>query len=260
MVDHLGSIRETDDGGSERAYLSTLEELTGLLIEEASLEELLTHVLELTSRAVGTSAAVSVTVADERGRYRTVARSSEDAEQVDALQYQLAEGPCIEALETGEQRHVDDFEEDQRWPPVAGRAVELGFHSVVAVPLRVNDVVIGALNVFGAEPNGFDESDRELIRRIAAPAASTLANARAFQRVTKLAEQLQEALASRVVIEQAKGVLMAREGCDPDTAFRLLRKTSQDGNLRLRDVARTLVEQHGNNGAGRGDNGDHGAR
>lgn len=245
MVDQPDLLNGTDEGESERAYLSTLEELTGLLIEEASLDELLTQVLELTSRAVTTSAAVSVTIADERGRYRTAARSSEDAALVDALQYELADGPCVEALETGEERHVDDFAEDARWPTVAERAVELGFRSVVAVPLSVNGVVIGALNVFGAKPDGFVEADRELIRRIAAPAASTLANARAFLRVSRLADQLQEALASRVVIEQAKGVLMAREGCDADAAFALLRKASQDANLRLRDVARTLVEQHG---------------
>lgn len=260
MIDHPDSSHETDDGEAERAYLSTLEELTGLLIEEASLEQLLTQVLELTSRAVGTSAAVSVTVADERGRYRTAAHSSADAEHVDVLQYELVEGPCVEALETGEARHVDDFAEDQRWPKVAERAVELGFRSVVAVPLSVNDVVIGALNVFGAEPAGFDEADRELIQRIAAPAASTLANARAFLRVSRLAEQLQEALASRVVIEQAKGVLMAREGCDADAAFGLLRKTSQDANLRLRDVARTLVDQHADGGGRRPGEGDGAAR
>ncbi|MBS3939382.1 MAG: GAF and ANTAR domain-containing protein [Actinobacteria bacterium] len=259
MVDQRSRLRDAADGESERAYLSTLEELTGLLIEEASLEELLTQVLELTSRAVSTSAAVSVTVADERGRYRTAARSSEDAALVDALQYELVEGPCVEALQSGEERHVDDFAEDARWPAVAERAVELGFRSVVAVPLRVNDVVIGALNVFGADANGFAAPDRELIRRIAAPAASTVANARAFLRVSRLAEQLQEALAGRVVIEQAKGVLMATQGCDPDTAFEVLRKTSQDGNLRLREVARTIVERHGN-GTGRTDDGDAGGR
>ncbi|MFA9428861.1 ANTAR domain-containing protein [Egicoccus sp. AB-alg2] len=245
------------DGDAERAYLATLEELTALLIEDASLEELLRHVLELTSRAISTSSAVSVTVVDDQGRYQTAARSSEDAELVDVVQYELVQGPCIEALESGEERHTSDFSVDERWPEVSERATELGFRCVVAVPLTVNGVVIGALNVFGAEPDGLSERDRELTRRIAAPAASTLANARAFRRVNRLAGQLQEALESRVVIEQAKGVLMAREGCDADTAFALLRKASQDANRRLRDVARAVVAHHeaGSSGVTRGENG-----
>ncbi|MFA9445386.1 GAF and ANTAR domain-containing protein [Egicoccus sp. AB-alg6-2] len=241
-----------DDVDAERAYLATLEELTALLVEDATLDELLTQVLELTARAVSTSAAVSVTVVDDGGRYRTAARSSEDAELVDVVQYELVEGPCIEALESGETQHVADFVDDGRWPEVAQRAVELGFRSVVAVPLAVNGVVIGALNVFGGEAGGFSTADRELLHRIAAPAASTVANARAFLRVSRLAEQLQEALASRVVIEQAKGVLMAREGCDADQAFALLRKASQDANRRLRDVARAVVDHGGGNGSGNG--------
>ena len=236
------SLVDDVDSEPDRAYLATLEELTGLLVEDASLDDLLTQVLELTSRAVDTSAAVSVTVVDERGKYRTVARSSEDAELVDAVQYELVEGPCVEALESGEERYVADLLDDPRWPDVARRAVELGFRSVVAMPLSVNGVVIGAINVFGAEPEGFSDVDQAMVRRIAAPAASTLANARAFLRVSRLADQLQEALASRVVIEQAKGVLMAREGCDAEAAFAMLRKTSQDTNRRLRDVARAVVE------------------
>jgi len=238
------------DGDTARAYLETLEELTALLIEDASLEELLEHVLELTARAVSTSAAVSVTVVDDAGGYTTAARSSEDAELVDAVQYELVDGPCVEALESGEERYAPDFDEDERWPAVAERAMELGFRCVVAVPLMVNGTVIGALNVFGAEADGLTSRDRELARRIAAPAASTLANARAFRRVNRLAGQLQEALESRIVIEQAKGVLMARESCDADAAFALLRKASQDTNRRLRDVASAVVAHHeaGTNG------------
>jgi GAF domain-containing protein len=240
--DTLTVARAADGDG--QAYLTTLEELTRLLVEDASLEDLLDHVLELTARAVSTCSAVSVTVVDDRGGYRTVARSSEDAELVDVVQYDLADGPCVEALRSGEERHVDDFAEDERWPQVAARALELGFRCVVAAPLAVNGSVIGALNVFGADVAGLSAADRDLIRRIAAPAASTLANARAYERVSRLAEQLQEALESRVVIEQAKGVLMARERCDADTAFALLRRVSQDSNRRLREVAEAVVDGH----------------
>jgi GAF domain-containing protein len=223
-------------------HLTTLEELTRLLLEEASLDELLEQVLELTSRALRTSVAVSVTVIEDDGSHATVARTHDDAAAVDALQYELVEGPCVDALEQGEERYATDLASDDRWPAVAERATELGLRCVFAVPLVVNGSSIGALNVFGRQPAGIDETDRALARRIAAPAATTLANARAYRRVSRLAEQLQEALESRAVIERAKGVLMAREGCDADAAFALLRRVSQDRNTKLRDIARIVVE------------------
>jgi GAF domain-containing protein len=223
-------------------HLVTLEELTRLLLEEASLDELLAQVLELTARALRSSVAVSVTVVEDDGSYATVARSDDAAAAVDALQYELREGPCIDALQRQEERYVADLATDERWPAVARRATELGLRCVFAVPLAVNGQAIGALNVFGASPGGVTQDDRDLAHRIAAPAATTLANARAYRRVSQLANQLQEALESRAVIERAKGLIMAREGCDADTAFALLRKVSQDRNRKVRDVARALVE------------------
>jgi GAF domain-containing protein len=223
-------------------HLETLEELTRLLLEEASLEELLAQVLELTARALRSSVAVSVTVVEDDGSYATVARSDDAAAAVDALQYELDEGPCVDALEQQQERYATDLATDQRWPSVAKRATEVGLRCVFAVPLAVNGEAIGALNIFGASPGGVTEDDRDLARRIAAPAATTLANARAYRRVSRLAGQLQEALESRAVIERAKGVIMAREGCDADDAFALLRKVSQDRNRKVRDVARAVVE------------------
>jgi GAF domain-containing protein len=223
-------------------HLETLEELTRLLLEDASLEELLAQVLELTARALRSSVAVSVTVVEDDGSYATVAQSDAAAAAVDALQYELLEGPCIDALEQQDERYATDLATDQRWPAVAERASEVGLRCVFAVPLAINGSPIGALNIFGASPGGVTQDDRDLARRIAAPAATTLANARAYRRVSRLAGQLQEALDSRAVIERAKGVLMAREGCDAEVAFALLRKVSQDRNRKVRDVARALVE------------------
>jgi uncharacterized protein YigA (DUF484 family) len=233
-----------DDGGRSATdpHLATLEELTRLLLEEASLEQLLDQVLDLTSRALGAPAAATVTVTEDDGRHVTVARTDRDAEAVDALQYELSEGPCVDALSTGEEHYAADLAQDDRWPAIAERAGGLGFRSVLAIPLVIEGRCIGALNLFGAEVEGLTDVDRDLARRIAAPTATTLANARAYRRVSRLTEQLQEALDSRAVIERAKGVVMVREGCDAAEAFRLLRRASQDHNRKLRDVARALVE------------------
>jgi GAF domain-containing protein len=234
--------RDVLDGRPRDPHLATLEDLTRLLLEEASLEQLLEQLLELTSRALSTCTAVSVTVVEDDGRYVTAAHTDESVAAVDALQYELGEGPCVDALRQVEERYSTDLAADDRWPAVAARAGELGLRSVLALPLLVNGDCIGALNVFSGEVDGIAEQDRQLAGRIAAPAATTLANARAYRRVSRLAEQLQEALESRAVIERAKGVVMAREGCDEDAAFELLRRASQDHNRKLRDVARTVVD------------------
>jgi transcriptional regulator with GAF, ATPase, and Fis domain len=236
----------TSDAGklaslADDAYVTTLEELARLLIEEASLTDLLSQVLELTSRAITASSAVSVTVVDDDGRYRTAAASTDEARWVDDAQYELGEGPCVEALETGEEHLLCDLTELERWARFRERALDLGFGCALAVPLRAGDQIVGALNVFAAEPDGLVEEDRAIARRIAAPAAATLANARAYRRVSRLAEQLQEALESRAVIEQAKGVLMAHSRTDPDAAFDRLRRTSQQRNLPLREVASEVI-------------------
>jgi GAF domain-containing protein len=241
-----------DTSDSVDAYTSTLEELAGLLLEDASLEQLLAHVLELTSRAISTSAAVSVTMVGDDGGYTTVAASSQDAVEADVLQYQLREGPCIDALETGTENLLPDLTElGERWPRFRAAARSVGFGAVFAVPLRAGGVTVGALNVFAAPANGFDEADLELARRIAAPAATTLANARAYRRVTRLTDQLQEAMQSRAVIEQAKGMLMAERRVDDERAFELLRERSQRENRKLRDVAADIVAERANGASSR---------
>lgn len=231
------------------AYLATIEELAGLLLEDGTLTELLEQVLELTSRAVQASAAVSVTVVDDEGHHATAAASSQDARDVDDAQYAFDEGPCVEALRTGREHRFDDLTELDRWPRFRERALALGFGSVLAVPLRAGPRTIGCLNVFAAEPGGLTEDDRVLARRIAAPAASTLANARAYRRVRRLAEELQAALDGRAVVDRAKGVLIARTGCSADGASDQLRAMSQEQNRPLREVVAELVEGAAASGA-----------
>jgi GAF domain-containing protein len=225
-------------------YLGTLEELTTLLLEGASFEEHLEQIVDLTSRTIPTSTAVSVTTVDEHGTYRTAASTGDRADAVDARQYDLAAGPCIEAFETGEEQIVEDVRADDRWPDVNELAAELGFGSLLAVPLRAAGRTIGALNVFAADAGAFVAPVRHVARRIAAPTATALANAAAYRRLDTLRCQLEEALETRGTIEQAKGVLMARERCDAETAFAMLRRTSQDANRKLHDVARLVLEHH----------------
>jgi GAF domain-containing protein len=234
---------EAEPTGEVGTYLRTLEELTGLLLEDGSLTGLLEQVLELTASAISTCAAVSVTVIDETGGYTTAAASHPDADTIDNAQYELSEGPCIDSLHTGRAHHLRDLGTERRWPHFRERAQQLGYRSLLSMPLLAGGVAIGALNVFAEEPDGLTEDDVALAARIGAPAATTLANARAYGRATRLSSQLQEALSSRAVIEQAKGILMAHQRCGPDEAFVALRRVSQRDNRKLRDVAASLVER-----------------
>jgi GAF domain-containing protein len=225
------------------AYLRTIEELAGLLVEDGDLVDLLEQVLELTSRAVEASAAVSVTVVDDEGNHATAAASSDDARAVDDAQYAFGEGPCVAALRTGEEHRFDDLTELERWPRFRDRALALGFGSVLAVPLRAGTETVGCLNVFAAEPGGLSEDDRTLARRIAAPAAATLANARAYRRVNRLAEGLQRTLDDQALVERAKGVLIAHEGCDEAGAVARLRAAAEARGLSPAAVAAEVLER-----------------
>jgi GAF domain-containing protein len=224
------------------AYLGTLDDVAALLVEEQSLDGLLQHILDLTARSISSAAAISVTVVDDDdGGYVTAASTDDRADAVDAIQYGLAEGPCIDALETGREHHLLHLEQEARWPRFVEQALDLGFAGVLSVPLSTAGGTIGALNLFVVQPDVLSDDDIELAQRIAAPAATTLANAGAYRRVARLADQLQEALESRAVIEQAKGILMARQGCDADEAFGILRSISQSSNRKLRRIAGEVV-------------------
>jgi GAF domain-containing protein len=137
---------------------------------------------------------------------------------------------------------VDDYATDGRWPETARRAVDVGVHSSLSLPLLAADDGVGALNLYGASQRVFDGLD-DGAATFAASAAITLANALAFHRAAELSEQLSEGLESRDVIGQAKGILMARERIDADAAFDRLREMSQHANRKLRDIAAELVDE-----------------
>ncbi|MEX1177742.1 MAG: GAF and ANTAR domain-containing protein [Nitriliruptor sp.] len=224
------------------AYLRTVEDLLTLLLEEVPFRELLEQVLTLTAAAVPAVDAVAVTVEHPSGRTGTAAASDDASRELDELQRELGEGPCVDAMRTGTELHVTDLTSDERWSPALREAAaRLGLRGVLALPLRVTERTIGALNLFRADAGALEDDALVTARSLAAPVAATLANARAYDRVAQLSQQLREALSTRAVIEQAKGILMVRGGCDEEAAFALLRRTSQHQNRKLRDVAASVV-------------------
>jgi GAF domain-containing protein len=172
-----------------------------------------------------------------------MAGSNENVKLLELFQLQNREGPCLEAFRTARPViNVDLGAAGDYWPRFAARATALGFQAVHAFPLRLRQQVIGAMNVFGATKGGdFEDTDVTVMQALADVASIALIQERAIRRGEVLTEQLQAALDSRVVIEQAKGAVAQARGVSVDEAFASIRSYARSHNRRLTDVARTIV-------------------
>jgi GAF domain-containing protein len=198
----------------------------------------------LTDRAVALlgAAAAGVLLADPRGELRVAAASSEQAQLLELFQLQNDQGPCLECFRTGRPVTAAGLAgQAQRWPRFANAALAAGFVTVEALPMRLRDQVVGALNLFRAEPGPFQVADLRIAQALADVATIGLLHERNVRRRETIAEQLQSALNSRVVIEQAKGKLAERLSIDTDRAFTMLRDYARNTNQHLTDVARDFT-------------------
>jgi GAF domain-containing protein len=218
-----------------------LSELAGLLLTNETLEMMLGHVAHIAVRAIPACDAAGVTLF-EHDQLTTAATSGALVRRVDSHQYAADEGPCLESMRTGEVRRSPVLETETRWPKFRGPTLDEGVVSCLSLPLVIgNHGTAGVMNLY-SQNRPFEEADEEIGRRFMAPASVAVANARAFAKAQAVIDQLQEALQSRDVIGQAKGIIQARESCGPDEAFDRLRNISQHRNIKLRDLAKAVVE------------------
>ena len=157
------------------------------------------------------------------------------------MQYQHDQGPCLTSLYTGEVVHVEDLVEDDRWGEYRSRALAHGVRSSLSLPLTTGDGTVGALNVYAGRPHAFSDIDRGYAEQFAAEASRALALAVLLAERIEMSAQLEEALATRAVIDQALGILMGERRCTADEAFELLRSISQNTNVKLHEVAAGMV-------------------
>jgi transcriptional regulator with GAF, ATPase, and Fis domain len=220
----------------------TFVELTDTMVADFDVIDFL-HLLTDRSVQLLDVSAAGLLLADPRGELRVVAASSEAARLLELFQLQNLQGPCLDCFRSGRPVTVADLgAEAVRWPRFAPAARKAGFAAVQALPMRLRDQCIGALNLFRAGPGGFDSADVRVGQALADVATISLLHERSMRRSDALNEQLQTALNSRVIIEQAKGKLAERFGVDMGQAFSLLRDHARARNLRLSDLAQSFID------------------
>ena len=219
----------------------TFVELTDTMVADFDVIDFL-HVLTSRSVELLDVSAAGLLLADPRGELRVVAASSEAARLLELFQLQSDQGPCLDCFRSAQPVAAADLGADERWPNFAAAAGQAGFRAVQALPMRLRDQVIGALNLFRDTAGAFDAEAVHVGQALADVATISLLHDRSMRRSDTLNEQLQAALNSRVIIEQAKGKLAERLGIDVSQAFTILRAQARNHNQRLSDLARAFVD------------------
>lgn len=229
---------------------SSLALLSGLSNARLSLEDLLTKVATFAVRAIPGADGAGLTLL-EQDRADTVVKSAAFVREIDDIQYGIGEGPCISAAATGQTMRSGSLSSDQRWPRFGPRAGRLGVHSVLSLPLLVEDVVVGAMNVYAHPKDAFDGRSEHIGQLFAVPAAIAVQNAQILAQTQRLAVNLRTALTSRAIIDQAIGIVISRTGSTPEEAFNRLRTLSQTEHRKVSVVAATIVEEAARRARGR---------
>ncbi|HJX43822.1 MAG TPA: GAF and ANTAR domain-containing protein [Geodermatophilus sp.] len=215
--------------------------LSRMQLADRELSDVLGEVTRLAAEHVPGAESTSITLV--RGDTPTTAAHFGDlALAADELQYEEGDGPCLDAARGGVQLRIDDMRAETRWPGYTARVVDVEVCSSLSTPLPFQGASIGALNIYSTRPDAFaSDGSAEAAREVAEAVAVAVANADAHARLGEHVRNMELAMQSRAVIEQAKGVLMAQRRVDAEGAFELLRDASQRYNRKLRDIATGIV-------------------
>ena len=223
------------------AFLQTLSAATATMVRSYDTVTMLENLAECATRVLGLAGS-GVTL-EAQGKLVFVTAVSEPIRDLEVLQQDLQQGPCVDAFRSGRAQAVGHAAaERERWPDYAALAEELGVGAVAGIPMTLEGRPIGALDLYSWSVRHWPEEDLAAAQALGDLATVYLVNASKLQQQEQLAEQLQGALDSRVVIEQAKGVVAASEGVSVDEAFQRIRSWARNHNLSLRVVAKEVVE------------------
>jgi GAF domain-containing protein len=218
-------------------------ELVGLqnaLLNTRNVDQFLHELAVLSTSLVADGLSCGMTLR-QRGRPASAACTDPLASQADEIQYRTGDGPCLHAMRHAQVVRVDDLASHGRWPRFCRPAAALGVRSCLAVPLFEDNEPAGALTLYARRPGAFGAAEMRRAERFARNASGALTLALRMASCNDTNEQLRSSIVSRAVIDQALGVIMATERCPQDKAFSLLRTVSQNTNVKLRDLAATIV-------------------
>ncbi|MTD54483.1 GAF and ANTAR domain-containing protein [Amycolatopsis pithecellobii] len=244
------ALTNDDEQADTSTLAEQLESLTRTLLGETSVAATLEQIIKAATIVIPAADLVSVTIRTPEGEFTTPVETSVVAGQLDQVQYESGKGPCVDAARPEGPGYVlsEDLAHERRWPEFAAAATQRGYRCVLATELLQatgSGRPSGALNIYCRQPYGFSDTERHLALLLATHASLALANTQTSELAELAQTQLRQAIDTRDVIGQAKGILMNRQGITAEEAFDLLRKTSQSLNVKLVDIARTLTIRHG---------------
>jgi GAF domain-containing protein len=219
---------------------STITALLGIRLDQGPLQQVLHQLVDVVKDALSGADEVSTTlVRGDKGW--TAAYTGQLALDADEMQYERGYGPCMDAGRTGTVLLIEDTREETRWPDYTAHVAQRGVLSSLSVPLPIQTDVIGALNCYSQLPSAFTLEAIEVAEELAGHVAVAVTNAVAYSDAATLAKQMRTAMETRSVIDQTIGVVMAQNRCDAEAAFAILTRASQNRNVKLRDIARSIV-------------------
>lgn len=226
----------------QESVVEALVSMADILVEDFDIVDLLTGLARRCVDLLGMSAA-GVMIADPTSTLHLIASSSEEMRVLELFELQAEQGPCLDAYHTGEtvSHQILQVAPGTPWPLFSQVALDAGFHSVSALPLRLRDTTIGALNLFSTGRIPMDRGGSVVARAFADLATVSIVQHRSADQLQRINDQLTYALSSRIIIEQAKGIIAERAMVNLQEAFNRLRKYARDNNLRLTDVASAAV-------------------
>src|SRR4051812_10386233 len=228
-------------GSREQALADTFVLLADTMVDDYDVVDLLDQLTNVCVNVLGVTAA-GLLLDDQKGNLALIASSSQETRLLELFVLQNNEGPCLDCVRTGTAVTSGDLgKESARWPLFVPAAQRAGFHAVAAVPMRLRDQIIGSLSLFMDTTGEVHPSDQRVAQALADVATIGILQQRSLHRSHVLSEQLQNALTSRIAIEQAKGVLAERNGLSMAASFDALRRHARDHNLKLTAVANDVV-------------------
>jgi GAF domain-containing protein len=232
---------------STDASADALGALSQFVVSKTSMGETLLRVSQITTAALPAADMAGISLLGSDGKPTTGIFTDPASPEIDAAQYASGRGPCLDSWRLGQIIRLDDLDSAHAYPEFASAARAHGVQSTLSLPLMAGDDAAGAMNLYSRTAKRFTTDDERTGALLAGAAAIVLVNASAYWQAAQLSEQLSQAMQSRAVIEQAKGILMARSSnLTADEAFDLLRKASQRENVKLRDIAQRIVDRrHG---------------